>query len=323
MVGARFGEEDARTPAARKALHEANRLSWNEATRAHNSHKADQAKFFREGGHKLFPEEVELLGNLRGKSVLHLQCNSGQDTLSIRQLGAEKVTGVDISDEAISFARKLSADSGLDAMFYRADVYDWLQEAAGEPERFDIVFCSYGAVCWLSDLSPWAKGLAALLKPDGRFVTMDFHPVAGMFDEQYRRAYPYSTGGQALTWPDGVSDYVAASGPVLAPSGWQEGVTAFVNPHPVHEFCWGLGDIITALVEAGLIVDHFREYTYSNGFRMYDGMRALPGRRWALPEGGPGFPLMYSIAARKPGRRRAGLPPGCGQAGHSGVKGHG
>ncbi len=287
-------------PAARRALHEENRLSWNEATKAHNSHKADQAKFFREGGHKLFPEEIELLGDLRGRSVLHLQCNAGQDTLSIRQLGATKVTGVDISDEAIDFARALSRDSGLEATFYRADVYDWLEEAARRPERFDIVFCSYGAICWLSDLGPWAEGLAALLKPGGRFVTVEFHPVAGMFDEQRQHKYPYATGGQAMTWPDGVSDYVGASGPDLAPSGWQEGVSGFVNPHPVHEFGWGLGDIISALVEAGLIVDHFREYTYSNGFRMFDDMQALPGRRWSLSEGAPAFPLMYSIAARKP-----------------------
>src|SRR5206468_7384286 len=106
-------DSDASTPEARRALHEQNRLSWNEATKAHNSHKADQAKFFREGGKKIFPEEVDLLGDLQGKSVLHLQCNSGQDTISIKQLGAEKVLGVDISDEAISFARQLSADSGI------------------------------------------------------------------------------------------------------------------------------------------------------------------------------------------------------------------
>src|SRR2546428_245963 len=159
------------------------RLSWNEATKAHNSHKADQAKFLREGGNKLYPEEIGLLGDLRGKSVLHLQCNAGQDTLCIKQLGAAKVTGVDISDEAIDFARKLSADSVLAATFHRADVYDWLAEAATRDERFDIVFCSYGAIIWLSDLQTWARGFAALLKPGGRFVSVEFHPTEMMFDE--------------------------------------------------------------------------------------------------------------------------------------------
>ena len=105
----------------KKDLHEANRLSWNAATRAHNSHKGDQARFLREGGSTLHPEELELLGELRGRSLLHLQCNSGQDTLSLAARGA-LVTGVDISDEAISFARRLSADSGLPATFERAFV---------------------------------------------------------------------------------------------------------------------------------------------------------------------------------------------------------
>ena len=133
-------DADAKTPEARRALHEQNRLSWNEATKAHNSHKADQAAFFRAGGQKLGQPEVGLLGDLMGKSVLHLQCNAGQDTLSIKQLGAASVTGVDISDEAIDFARNLSAESGVVAEFHRADVYDWLAQAAMRNERWDIVY---------------------------------------------------------------------------------------------------------------------------------------------------------------------------------------
>jgi len=296
----RVGELDASTAEARKRIHEENRLSWNEATRAHNSHKVDQAKFFREGGHKIFPEEIELLGDLSGKSVLHLQCNAGQDTLSIKQLGADRVTGVDISDEAIDFARKLSADSGLEATFHRADVYDWLVEAAKADERWDIVFCSYGAICWLSDLGAWAKGFAALLKPGGRFVTVEFHPIMGMFDEKLRHFFPYSTRGFSATWDEGVNDYVAASGSIITPSGWDDGVQDFQNPHPVHEFAWGLSEIITALLEAGLVIDHCREYDYTSGFRPYEGMREIEGRRWTVPEGVPSMPLMYSITARKP-----------------------
>ncbi len=296
----RLGELDASTAEARKRIHEENRLSWNEATRAHNSHKLDQAKFFREGGQKMFPEEIDLLGDLAGKSVLHLQCNSGQDTLSIKQLGAAKVTGVDISDEAIGFARKLSADSGLEATFQRADVYDWLAEAAKADERWDIVFCSYGAICWLSDLGTWAMGFAALLKPGGRFVTVEFHPVMGMFDEQMRHFFQYSTHGRAATWDEGVTDYVAESGPIITPSGWEDGVKDFENPHRVHEFAWGLAEIITALLEAGLVIEHFREYDYTSGFRPFEGMREIEGRRWTLPEDVPSLPLMYSITARKP-----------------------
>src|SRR5215470_7843904 len=185
MVEPRF-DADASTPAARRALHEQNRRSWDEATRAHNSHKADQARFYREGGNKLYPEEVELLGDLHGQSVVHLQCNSGQDTLSLRRLGAAKVLGIDISDEAITFARRLSAESGVAASFARADVYDWLGAAATGAERWDVVYCSYGAVIWLSDLAAWARGIAAILERGGRFVTVDYHPVVMMFDEELR-----------------------------------------------------------------------------------------------------------------------------------------
>src|SRR5215468_3570905 len=124
MVEPRFNA-DTGTPQARRALHEENRRSWDEATRAHNSHKADQARFYQQGGNKLYAEEAHLLGDLHGQSVVHLQCNSGQDTLSLRRLGATKLLGVDISDEAIDFARRLSGESGVEASFVRADVYDW------------------------------------------------------------------------------------------------------------------------------------------------------------------------------------------------------
>src|SRR5881394_2546580 len=107
-----------------KDAHERNRRSWNEATRAHNSHKHDQAGHLRAGGSTLFPEERELLGELSGRALVHLQCNSGQDTLSLARLGA-RVTGVDISDEAVTFAQRLSEDSGLAGKFERADIYDW------------------------------------------------------------------------------------------------------------------------------------------------------------------------------------------------------
>jgi SAM-dependent methyltransferase len=290
--------EDASTPAARRRLHEGNRLSWNEATKAHNSHKADQAKFLREGGNKLFPEEIALLGDVRGKTVLHLQCNSGQDTLSIARLGGI-VTGVDISDEAIAFARKLSQDSGLPGTFHRADVYDWLDDAAKGDERWDIVFCSYGAIIWLSDLGTWAKRIAAVLRPGGRFVTVEFHPVEMMFEIDSSHRFPYSTHGQPMTWEDGIGDYVAESGPSLTPSGWLDGVQDYKNPHPAHEFHWGTAEIITALLDAGLLLEHFREYDYAT-FKMFTDMVELPGRKWGLPDGKPNMPLMYSIAARKP-----------------------
>ena len=152
--------------------HEQNRLSWNAATARHNLHKGDQAKFFRDGGNTLRSEETQLFGDITGKSLVHLQCNSGQDTLSIaRHLGAE-VTGVDISDEAIDFAQKLSAESGIPARFERADVFDWCERP--DAPQFDLAFVSYGTVTWLNDLGRWGRGIANILKPGGRLVFIDY-----------------------------------------------------------------------------------------------------------------------------------------------------
>jgi len=281
----------------RKDLHEENRLSWNAATVAHNSHKGDQAAFFRNGGNKLYLEEQTLLGDIRGLSLVHLQCNAGQDTLSLAQLGAN-VTGVDISDTAIDFARQLAADAGIAATFQRMDIYDWLAETAESSQRFDIVFCSYGAICWLSDLQAWARGIKGVLKPGGRFVTVEFHPVMALFSEQMEHTFSYFDHEQPLTWEEGVSDYVAASGLSLVDTAYNEGIKDFKNPHRVHEFLWGTGAIITALLEAGLTLKSFQEYPYSNGFKAFEKMRLTAGRRWYLPEDRPTIPLMYSIVAQ-------------------------
>ena len=284
----------------RRELHEANRLSWNAATAAHNSHKGDQAAWLRAGGSTLFPEEQELLGEVAGRTLLHLQCNAGQDTLSLAALGAA-ATGVDISDEAVEFARRLAADSGIAAEFHRADVYDWLEEAAHAGRRFDLVFSSYGALCWLSDLRAWARGVARVLAPGGRLALVELHPLAAMFDEGMRLRFPYSSGGRPYSSGEGVGDYVARSGEgLLHGADFQEGVVDFRNPHPSHEFAWGLADVVGAVLEAGLALEALREWPYCNGFAPFDGMRMAPGRRWELPEGVPGMPLLYGLAARKP-----------------------
>ena len=282
----------------RKELHEDNRLAWNAATLAHNSHKADQAKFLREGGTTLFPTELELLGDIQGQSLVHLQCNAGQDTLSLARRGAT-VTGVDISDEAIAFARQLAADTGIPATFARADVYDWLAEAAHGRARYDIVFSSYGVIIWLSDLRAWARGIAAILKPGGRFVLVEFHPFAMTFERDWTHSDPYFSDGAARTFAHGIGDYVALGGAALAPSGYLAGVGDFVNPHRGHEFNWGLGEVATALLDAGLVITALREYPYMNAATLFDRMRELPGQRMVPPEDVPSLPLMFGLVARQ------------------------
>ncbi|MBA3947787.1 MAG: class I SAM-dependent methyltransferase [Herpetosiphonaceae bacterium] len=283
-----------------KHLHEENRRSWNAVLDAHNSHKHDQAAFLRDGGSTLFPEEIGLLGDITARTLVHLQCNAGQDSLSLAARGA-LVTGVDISDTAIDFARQLSVDSGIPAAFHRADVYDWLAATAAGQERFDIVFSSYGAVVWLSDIGTWARGIAQVLTPGGRFVLVEFHPFASMFDWDWHldQSYSYFGAGRPNSFEHGIGDYVAMSGSALAPSGFLEGVQDFSNPHPGHEFQWPVSEVMQALIDAGLRLRSFSEYPYSNGGKLWRDMREEPGGRMFPPESLPSLPLMYSLVAEK------------------------
>jgi SAM-dependent methyltransferase len=281
----------------RSDLHEINRMSWNAATVRHNSHKQDQAGFLRGGGSTLFPEELELLGEVAGCHVLHLLCNSGQDTLSLAARGAN-VTGVDISDEAIGFARRLSLDSGIAGEFERSDVYPWLEAAVAAGRQFDIVFCSYGALCWLSDIGEWMQGVSRVLKPGGRFVCVEFHQVAMIFDEKAVPTYDYSIP-EPLHWEAGIQDYVGDSCGGLLASGGAKQTAPFVNPNPCYEFQRGMGEILGAVLKAGLRLSDYREYLYSNGWKPFTDMKSLPGRRWTMPDGTPKLPLMYGLVAVK------------------------
>lgn len=297
--------------------HEQNRRSWNLATRAHNSHKRDQAGFLRAGGSTLFPDELALLGvppsawpdehgrtdmsrgpgPLAGRDLVHLQCNSGQDTLSLARLGA-RVTGVDISDEAVAFAQALAQGADLPATFIRSDVYDFLSTT---DQTFDLAFASYGVQVWLSDLTTWAAGVARVLRPGGRLALLEFHPLAMTLDPDLKPAYPYFGEGHPYPGPDGIGDYVGSSGDTLAPMGFVPGEQDFRNPIPTQEFSWTIGETLTALLGAGLALEQFHEYRHANGCRLFNHMRELPGRRFAMPAGAIDLPLMFGLVARKPG----------------------
>ena len=274
----------------RRAYHEQNRRSWNAVTEAHNSHKLDQARFLREGGSTLFPDEVELLGCVAGQDVAHLQCNCGQDSLSLAQLGA-RVTGVDIADEPIAFARRLSEDTGIGATFCRADVLDWLEES---DQRFDAAFATYGVVGWLCDLWRWARGVRRVLRPGGRLVLLEFHPSVWSYEKGGALRDPYFLDG-AIDEP-GVRDYV---GERLAPSGYTAGLEGFENPEPSYGFQWTVAQTMQALIDAGLVIEQVREYPYANGCCLFEGMQELPGRRYGMPEGTPSMPLMFGLVARR------------------------
>jgi len=273
----------------RRTFHEQNRRSWNAVTAAHNSHKHDQARFLEQGGSTLFPEELELLGDVGGTDLVHLQCNCGQDSLSLARLGAN-VTGVDIGDEPIAFARQLSDATGLPATFHRSDVFDWLEQTE---HRFDTAFASYGVVGWLCDLARWARGVRRVLRPGGRMVLLEFHPLVWSYGAGGTLVEPYFLDG-ALD-ESGVNDYV---GEDLAPSGFEQGVQGFRNPERSFGFQWTIAQTIQAVVDAGLRIETMREYPHSNGCQLFDGMQPLDGRRFGMPKGMPAMPLMFGLVAR-------------------------
>jgi SAM-dependent methyltransferase len=275
------------------------RRSWNAVVPVHASHRPGLAAFLAGGGSTLFPEELALLGPVTGRTVLHLLCNTGQDTLSLAAAGAE-VTGVDLSDEAVTAARRLARQTGIAARFERADVLDWLHTAAREGQRYDVAFASYGVVCWLRDLSGFAAALAGVVRPGGRFVLVDFHPFASTFDGRWRHREPYATGGAPLEL-DGVGDYVGAARGGLSPGGFAEGVADFRNPHPCVLYRWGLGEVVTAFAggSGSWRLERLEEYPFVNGERPFERMRSLPGRRLAPPDDVPALPLMYGLVAER------------------------
>jgi SAM-dependent methyltransferase len=278
-----------------KTITEQNRRSWNAVVPAHTSHRVDEAAFLRTGGLTIFPEERALLEPLTGTRLLHLLCNTGQDSLSFAALGA-RVTGVDISDAAIAYATALAEEAAIPAEFICADVYAFLETAQRAGERFDRIYAGYGVICWLHDLNRFAQGVTALLAPGGRFGMVEFHPASNMFDTDWRLTNAYPQGG-ALLELDGVGDYVGAADGALTPAGFAPGVTDFANPEPCTLYRWGLGEVVTALARANLRITELHEYPYVNGERPFNRMRATDDRRMHPPADVPALPMMYAVGA--------------------------
>lgn len=270
------------------------RTSWNEATRAHNAHKGDQAAELRAGRDPLFPEELALLGDVTGRRLVHLQCNSGQDSLGLARRGAA-VVGVDLSDEAVGFARNLAAESGIAATFVEAEVVDWMHTT---DDRFDLAFASYGALGWIRDLGAWMRGARRVLRPGGALVIVEFHPLVWSWG-----------GGPSDLRPTGddyfadapfvapVGDYVATSGAAL---GAVVAAHAATLTTPATSWQHTTAQIVGALLGAGLVLERFDEHPHANGCRVVDGLVPGPGRTWVWPAGVARTPLMLSLRAVAP-----------------------
>ncbi len=261
------------------------RASWNAATARHNTHKGDQAAFLRAGGDVLFPEELALLGAVDGLDLVHLQCNAGQDSLCLARRGA-RVTGVDLSDVAIDFARRLSADAGIPARFHQAEIVAWMQQT---DQRFDVAFASYGALPWNRDIAAWMAGAHRVLRPGGRLVVVEFHPVAwSLGDALDLRGDDYFDLGPFV---DPVSDYVAET----------LGVDTGGPPLDIPATAWQhtLAALLQAVIDSGLRLVRIEEYPHSNYARLSAGLVRGPGRTWVLPEGRARVPLMVGFVAER------------------------
>ena len=262
-----------------------NQKLWDELAPVHvKSYKGVNA--LREGGITLDEIELRELGDVRGKSLLHLQCHIGTDTLSWARQGAV-VTGVDFSQQSIAHAEKLQAELGIEATFIRANVYDLpgiLQD------QFDIVYTSRGVICWLKDLDKWGEIVAGFMKPGGTFYIMESHPVGNIFDDtkadELRIIHPYFHSSEPTVWDDEFPDYSD---------------TTYVPTQPSFEWTWSLSDILNALLRAGLELEFFNEYDV-NFYKRFPGMAKCPDGWYRFPEYSGKVPMMFTLKARKPSR---------------------
>jgi 2-polyprenyl-3-methyl-5-hydroxy-6-metoxy-1,4-benzoquinol methylase len=255
-----------------------NKDAWDKRTIIHKASAFYDIDSFKAGKSSLNPLEIKSLGSVKEKSLLHLQCHFGMDTLSWAREGAT-VTGIDLSEEAIDTAKQLSRALNIPAEFICCNVYDTLQHIQ---QRYDIVFTSYGTIGWLPDLDKWAEVISGALKPGGIFFLAEFHPVIWMFDDNFEYIkYPYHNESviveiQTSTYADRHADI------------------------EYKECSWNhsLSEVFMALIKHGLIIRQFEEFNYSyyncfnNTIQGEDGYWYIKGLENKIP-------MMYAIKAEK------------------------
>lgn len=255
---------------------EKNKQLWNERTQWHVGSKMYDVPEFLQGRSTLNEIELDLLGDVNGKSLIHLQCHFGMDTLSLARIGAT-VTGIDFSEAAIEEARKLANETNTHARFVCCNVYD---AADMVQEKFDVVFTSYGVIGWLPDLHKWAAVIARLLKPGGIFVFAEFHPVVWMYDNDFTKvAYSYFKSDAIVELEQGT--YADRSATVKTGSvTWNH----------------SLAEVLNALLENGLTLQKFREFNYSP-YACFLHNEEVAKDRYIIPQFGDKVPLVYALKA--------------------------
>lgn len=257
----------------------ANKAIWEKRTSPHIHSGFYNQKEFVEGKSSLNKFELELLGDVKRKSLLHLQCHFGQDTLSLAKRGAI-ATGLDFSETAIEAARKLNDELGLSANFVCSNVYDTREVIR---DQFDIVFTSYGVIGWLPDLKPWAKVIRESLQPGGIFVMCEFHPYVWMMDENFETIkYNYFNAETIES---------EVTGTYATPEKLHEPLTEYGWNHPFTE-------VFNALLNEGLTLEVFDEYDGSP-YNCFSGMTQREDGLFQFEKWGNKIPLVYGIRFRK------------------------
>lgn len=254
-----------------------NRKLWNDKTKIHVNSEFYNLAAFKSRKSSLNPIELDLLGDVSGKTILHLQCHFGMDSLSLAQLGA-KVVGVDLSDKAIEKARKLNAELELDVEFICCNIYDLPKHLS---TQFDIVFTSYGVIGWLPDLDRWASIIQQFLKPDGQFIMVEFHPVLNLLGWKWDGTLPYSYFNRGVLLEENEGSYTDRSAPIK---------------NLAAEWDHSLAEVFTALLKQNLQLSHFQEYDYSP-YNCFAEATELPDGNWQIKGIEGKVPLVFSLVA--------------------------
>lgn len=255
-----------------------NRHSWNSKVAIHLESEFYDNESFIKGRSSLNEIELDLLDDLAGKSILHLQCHFGQDTISLARKDA-RVTGVDFSEEAIAAATEMAQKTGAEVDFICCDIYDLPNHL---DRTFDIVFTSYGTIGWLPDINKWAEIVNQFLRPGGKFVFVEFHPVVWMFDDDFEKVkYNYFNDGP-------ISETL-------------EGTYAEVDAEISLDYVmWnhGLEEVIMSLINQQLTIASFQEYDYSP-YNCFKGMTEVKPGQYRIKKMGKKLPMVYALIAKK------------------------
>jgi SAM-dependent methyltransferase len=261
-----------------------NKARWDEVVALHAASPFYHVKEFLAGRNTLGPIELSEVGGVSGKSLVHLQCHFGLDTLSLARMGAQ-VTGLDFSDKAVAQAQALAKEAGIDARFVLGNVYD-APKLLGR--RYDVAFVNWGAINWLPDIDRWARVVADVLEPGGYLYMMEGHPYANILDQKQsgdpiQPTYPYWHKPAPLVFN-------------LDITYTNEGTK--VQNTETHEWIHTIADIVGALLKAGLRLEFLHEHP-KLAWKLLPCMIEDAQGYWVLPEGLPNVPLALSLKAVK------------------------